>query len=91
MKKDYDEKEIIEMLENVVDSYDDFVIGVCNSIMHHPEIKQQMIDFILDDPTRDTGDILEYYLSIVEPQKLVFIDDDGNEYDTQEEMMRASA
>ena len=91
MVKDYSKKEILEILENVSDSYDDFVIGLCGSIMEHTEIKQQMINYILGDPTRDTGDILEYYLSIVEPQKLVFVDDDGNEYDTQEEMMRASA
>ncbi len=47
-------------LENVIDSYDDFVIGLRSDLRYHPENIETILKFISDDPTRTTSDIIEY-------------------------------
>lgn len=52
--------ELKELLENVSDSYDDFVGCVLCAVKHDDEDMQKVKEFIKEDPTRKSDDILEY-------------------------------
>lgn len=52
--------ELKELLENVSDSYDDFVGCVLCAVKHDDEDIQKVKEFIKEDPTRKSDDILEY-------------------------------
>lgn len=53
--------ELMELIEQVPDKYDDFVGGM-ETIMKKQDEEdiQSVIDFIKEDPTRKSDDILEY-------------------------------
>lgn len=52
--------ELKKMLENVSDSYDDFVGCVLNAVKYDDECVQKVKDYITEDSERTTSDILEY-------------------------------
>lgn len=52
--------ELKELLENVSDSYDDFVGCVLCAVKHDDEDMQKVKEFIKEDPTRKSDDVLEY-------------------------------
>ena len=52
--------ELKELLENVSDSYDDFVGCVLCAVKHDDEDMQKVKEFIQEDPTRTSADSLEY-------------------------------
>lgn len=53
--------ELIELAEKVPDKYDDFICGInCTMKKQDEEDIQNVIDFIKEDPTRTTSDIIEY-------------------------------
>lgn len=52
--------ELKEQLENVSDTYDDFVGCVLCAVKHDDEDVQKVKEFIKEDPTRKSDDILEY-------------------------------
>lgn len=54
-------KELMQLIEQVPDKYDDFVGGM-EVIMKKQDDEdiQSVIDFIKEDPTRKSDDILEY-------------------------------
>jgi len=52
--------ELKELLENVSDTYDDFVGCVLCAVKHDEEDMQKVKEFIKEDSTRKSDDILEY-------------------------------
>lgn len=52
--------ELKELLDNVSDTYDDFVGCVLCAVKHDDEDMQKVKEFIKEDPTRKSDDILEY-------------------------------
>lgn len=52
--------ELKELLENVSDTYDDFVGCVLCAVKHYEEDMQKVKEFIKEDSTRKSDDILEY-------------------------------
>lgn len=52
--------ELRELLKKVSDTYDDFVGCVLCAVKHNDEDVQKVKDFINEDPTRKSDDILEY-------------------------------
>lgn len=52
--------ELKELLENISDTYDDFVGCVLCAVKHDDEDMQKVKEFIKEDPTRKSDDILEY-------------------------------
>lgn len=52
--------ELKELLENVSDTYNDFVGCVLCAVKHDDEDVQKVKEFIKEDPTRKSDDILEY-------------------------------
>ena len=52
--------ELKELLENVSDSYDDFVGCVLCAVKHDDEDMQRVKEFLIEDTTRKSDDILEY-------------------------------
>ena len=50
----------MELLKKVSDTYDDFVGCVLCAVKHNDEDAQKVKDFINEDPTRKSDDILEY-------------------------------
>lgn len=53
--------ELMEMAENVSDKYDDFIYGInCTMKKQDEEDIQSVIDFIKEDQTRTTSDIIKY-------------------------------
>ncbi len=53
-------KELTDLLNQVSDTYEDFVAGVRCSVKGDEEDIQSVIDFIKEDPTRTSSDIIEY-------------------------------
>ena len=51
--------ELKNLLENVSDTYDDFVGGVLNAVEDEEDI-EKLIAFIKEDETRTSSDIIEY-------------------------------
>lgn len=49
-----------EALESVPDCYDDFVSGVMSLLMEDTENREKIIEFINEDSTRTTSDVIEY-------------------------------
>lgn len=52
--------ELKTLLEAVSDTYDDFVGGVLCAVKHNKEELQNVIDFIKNNPEKDSSDIIEY-------------------------------
>lgn len=52
--------ELKNLLENVSDTYDDFVGCVLCAVKNDDEDMHKVIDFIKEDPMRKSDDILEY-------------------------------
>ena len=53
--------ELRELLEQVSDTYDDFVDGICCTLRHHEYVyREKVMDYIKEDPSRTTSDIIEY-------------------------------
>lgn len=48
------------LLENVSDSYEDFVIGGLRCAKKHKGATSKLIKFIEDNPTATTSDIIQY-------------------------------
>ena len=53
-------EELEKLLLNVSDTYDDFVFGVMNAVKRDPEGRQMLIDFIKNNPEKDSSDIMDY-------------------------------
>lgn len=53
-------KELMDLLNQVPDTYDDFVAGVRCEVKGDEESIRDVINFIKEDPTRTSSDILEY-------------------------------
>jgi len=49
-----------KMLENVSDSYSDFVIGTLLSFVNSKENQEKMIKFLEDNPDATSSDVCEY-------------------------------
>lgn len=49
-----------ELLNQVPDTYEDFVVGVKCTVKDDEENMQKVIDFIKEDPARRSDDIIEY-------------------------------
>lgn len=52
--------ELRELLENVSDTYDDFVDGVCCILKKHEDCLDEVIQFIKSNSDNESSDILEY-------------------------------
>lgn len=52
--------ELKKLLENVSDTYDDFVGCVLCAVKHDDEDIQKVKDFIKENPERTSSDIIEY-------------------------------
>lgn len=52
--------ELKELLKNVSDTYDDFVGCVLCAVKNNDEDMQKVKEFIKEDSTRKSDDILEY-------------------------------
>lgn len=53
--------ELMELAEKVSDKYDDFIYGInCTMKKQDEEDIQSVIDFIKEDSTRTSSDIIEY-------------------------------
>lgn len=55
------EKVTHDLLENVPGSYEDFVVSMQFDLKKYPQLKQPIVDYILEDTTRTPSDILGYY------------------------------
>ena len=53
-------EELIKLLKKVPDKYEDFVAGIKCMVKDDEENMQKVIDFIKEDPTRRSDDIIEY-------------------------------
>ena len=53
-------EELEKLLLNVSDTYDDFVGGVLNAVKRDPEGRQMLIDFIKNNPEKNSSDIIRY-------------------------------
>lgn len=76
-------EELKGLVENVKDKYDDFVIGVL-AFAENQDTVDEMINFIRNNPSALTSDVLEYIDSISEKQHIVIVDDDGTIYEQEE-------
>lgn len=67
-----------QKLNNVSDAYPEFVKGVIHNCEHHkdknPNIAQQVLEYIQNNPKADTSDIIEYTSDC---KGLPWEDDDG--------------
>lgn len=52
--------ELKKLLENISDTYDDFVGCVLCAVKHDDEDMQKVKEFIKEDSTRKSDDVLEY-------------------------------
>lgn len=52
--------ELRELLENVSDTYTDFVDGMCCTLKNDDENIQKVIAYIKDNPDSKSDDIIEY-------------------------------
>ena len=52
--------ELTMLLKQVDRSYDDFVFAVRQDVNEYPELLQDVIDYIKEDPSRNSSDILGY-------------------------------
>ena len=52
-------EELTELLENVSDSYYDFVFGVCHAVKCRVDGAQLMIDYIKAHPDAKSDDIID--------------------------------
>ena len=57
---DYKFAELTIMLNNISDSYFDFVVGIMAYAKKKPERIEIIRDFIIDNPTALTSDIIEF-------------------------------
>jgi len=53
-------EELIKLLNQVPDAYEDFVAGVKCAVKDDEENMRKVIDFIKEDSTRHSDDIIEY-------------------------------
>ena len=49
-----------ELLENVIDTYDDFVVGVLCAVKHDEKNRDKVIDYIVNNPDSKSNNIIEY-------------------------------
>ena len=74
-------EELKRLLENVYDSYPDFVTGVMLEIKECPEKREDLIAFIKSHPLESTSDIAELTTINVlgidpdNPPELILVDD----------------
>lgn len=52
--------ELLEVLKSVPDYYDDFVSGMLSLLKDDEENRKKVIEFIKEDSTRRTDDVIEY-------------------------------
>ena len=57
------DSELIELLNNVSDSYPDFVHGAALAAKQ-TNTRDELVEFIRDNPEADTSDIIEYQISL---------------------------
>ena len=57
-------EELKELLEGVSDTYEDFVDGMCLTLRDNPEYLEDIIQYIKDNPDKDSSDITEYLETI---------------------------
>lgn len=55
-----DNEKLKSLLENVSDSYEDFVIGSLRLAKKYKGAASKLIKFIEDNPTATTSDIIQY-------------------------------
>lgn len=53
-------EELIQLLERVPDTYEDFVLGVKRCLRDDEESLHKMIQFIKENPEKTSSDICEY-------------------------------
>lgn len=53
-------EELRKLLENVSDTYEDFVDGMCLTLRDNPEYLEDVIQYIKDNPDKDSSDITRY-------------------------------
>ena len=53
-------EELIKLSNQVPDTYEDFVASVKCTVKDDEENMRKVIDFIKEDPTRHSDDIIEY-------------------------------
>ena len=59
-------EELIKLLKQVPDTYEDFVASVKCMVKDDEENMQKVIDFIKEDPARRSDDILDYLVDELE-------------------------
>lgn len=52
--------ELLKVLENVFDKYDDFIKGMCSILKNDEENRQKVIEYINGNPDVKSDDIIEY-------------------------------
>ncbi len=57
-------EELKELLEGVSDTYEDFVDGMYLTLKDNPEYLEDVIQYIKDNPDKDSSDITEYLETI---------------------------
>lgn len=57
-------EELKKLLENVSDTYEDFVCGVCCILKNNQEHLEDVIQYIKNNPDKDSSDISDYLEAI---------------------------
>ena len=69
---------VMELLVEVPDVYDDFVISMKTDLKRRPDLIPFVIDYMKEDRSRTTSDILGYFWSIdgSSDEEIEIVDDD---------------
>lgn len=55
-------EELKNLLENISDSYYDFVVGILNKAKRYPEKSDELIEYIKNNPNIHTSEVVEWVL-----------------------------
>ena len=90
-RKKIDMEELKKLLENVSDTYSDFVHSIMLDARDYPEKIDEIKDFIKGNPSATTSDILEWSTTYIHgidldnPPELILTDDDEDDEDDEDE------
>lgn len=59
-------EELRKALESVIDTYDDFIDGLCNLLSDDEEQAEKLIQYIRENPEVQTDDCIEFLNEYIE-------------------------
>ncbi len=79
------DKKLREALQNVNDSYPDFVTAYAGEFKGHPEKEKALLDYLEKNPDARTDQIINEILDRIWPELLESDDDEDDEDDEDED------